>query len=62
MGRFFLACDEELRRPQADKSSAEATSGEAARKSFSKKNFRVGHFLRLNQNRKPRMKSLWNPG
>ena len=39
MGRFFLACDEELRRPQADKSSAEDTSGEAARKSFSKKIF-----------------------
>ena len=24
--------------------------------------FRAGHFLRLDRNRKPRMKSLWNPG
>ena len=40
---FFLACDEELRRLQADTSSAE-------------------DFLRLERNRKPRMKSLWHPG
>ena len=26
------------------------------------KTFRAGHFLRLDQNRKPRMKSLWHPG
>ena len=45
---FFLACDEELRRPQA-----EDTSGEV---------FRGCHFLRLNRNRKPRMKSLWHLG
>ena len=44
---FFLACDEELRRP-----SAEDTSVEAARSLF----------LRLHRNRKPRMKSLWHPG
>ena len=25
------------------------------------KTFRVGHFLRLDRNRKPRLKSLWNP-
>ena len=36
--RFFLACDEELRRPRADTSSAEDTSGEA---------FHARHFLRL---------------
>ena len=24
--------------------------------------FRAGHFLRLDRNRKPRMKSLWHPG
>ena len=24
--------------------------------------FRAGHFLRLDRNRKPRMKGLWNPG
>ena len=40
---FFLACDEELRRLQADTSSTE-------------------DFLRLERNRKPRMKSLWHPG
>ena len=26
------------------------------------KTFRAGHFLRLDRNRKPRMKSLWHPG
>ena len=26
------------------------------------KTFRAGHFLRLNRNRKPRIKSLWHPG
>ena len=26
------------------------------------KTFRVGHFLRLDRNGKPRMKSLWHPG
>ena len=44
--RFFLACNEECR--VADTSSAEDTSG--------------GHFLRLDRNRKPRIKSLWHPG
>ena len=52
---FFLACDEELRRPQADTSSA-----------FSRRNERrsreVTFFKRLHRNRKPRMKSLWHPG
>ena len=43
--RFFLACDEELRRPQAHTSSAFG-----------------GSLLRLDQNQKPRMKSLWHPG
>ena len=77
--RFILACDYELRRPQA-----EDTSGEAARKNLwypgylgrgnAKNNvaniqpsrlswthaFRAGHFLRLDRNRKPRVKSLWS--
>ena len=86
--RFFLVCDEELCRPQA-----EDTSGEAARKKSPRNQsakhpdsgcfgvrrvvigsvlskgwrsrpeaFRAGHFLRLDRNRNPRMKSLWNPG
>ena len=57
--RFFLACDEELRRPQADTSSAFGRRHE--RRSREKKSFRTGHFLRLDRNRKPRMKSLWHP-
>ena len=52
--RFFLACDEELRRPLADSSSADRE-----KKLFA---FRAGHFLRLNRNQKPRMKSLWHTG
>ena len=35
------------------------TSGEAARKNLEA--FRAFHFLRLDQNRKLRMKSLWHP-
>ena len=31
-------------------------------KKLFEKTFRVAHFLILNRNRKPRMKSLWNPG
>ena len=48
--RFFLACGRGalFRRPQAEDASGEA--------------FRAGHFLRQDQNRKPRMKSLWHPG
>ena len=38
-GHLWEGVPWELRRPQADKSSAEDTSGEAARKSFSKKIF-----------------------
>ena len=50
--RFFLVFDEELSRPSTRlRPKAEETSGEAA-----------GHFLRLDRNRKPRMKSLWHPG
>ena len=45
--RFFLVCDEEFGRPQADD-----TNGKAARK-----NSRGSLFL----DRKPRMKSLWHP-
>ena len=54
---FFLACDGELRfvghRPTRVRPKAEVTRGEV---------FRAGHFLRLDRNRKPRMKSLWHPG
>ena len=44
--RFFLACDEDPRRP-----TAEDKSGDAARKT-------AGDFLRLERNRKLHMKSL----
>ena len=42
-----------VRRPTRLRPKAEDTSGEV---------FRGGHFLRLNRNRKPRIKSLWHPG
>ena len=49
---FFLACDGELRfvgrRPTRVLPKAEDMSGE------------MGHFLRLDRNRKPLMKSLWH--
>ena len=41
-------------------SSAEGQIHE--RRSGENKAFRAGHFLRLDRNRKPRMKSLWHPG
>ena len=51
---FGLSYPGWLRRPQADSSSADRE-----KKLFA---FRACHFLRLNRNRKPRMKSLWHPG
>ena len=49
-------------RPTCLRPKAEETSGEAPRKNFSKKSFSRGSLIRLDRNRKPRMKSLWNPG
>ena len=53
--RFFLLCVGKLRfvgrRPTRVRQKAENTSDEAA-----------DHFLRLDRNLKPRMKSLWHPG
>ena len=38
------------------------TRGFFSRLGAFEKTFRAGHFLRLNRNRKRRMKSLWHPG
>ena len=49
-----------FRRPQADTCSAKGRRHE--RRSGENKAFCAGHFLRLDRNRKPRMKRLWHPG
>ena len=58
--RFFLTCVRVFRfvgrGPTRVRPKAEDTSGEAATKN------RAGHFLRLDLNRKSRVKSLWHPG
>ena len=52
--RFFLACDKELRFVGRRPKTRAAKPRE--------KTFRAGHFLRLDRNRKPHIKSLWHPG
>ena len=59
--RFFLACVGELRFVGRRPTRVRPKAGERhERRSREKK--RAGHFLILDRNRKPRMKSLWHPG